>query len=111
MTDQAIRALRLSRQRLTEPVADRDDFLALFRLMQPVKPIAFSCPGDPPSLFPRCALGDARFTQPLRAARDSHQGPLSGRSHRLHSGRRTASLRRRLPQAVRFDRPPFRPPV
>ncbi len=78
MTDQAIRALRLSRQRLTEPVADRDDFLALFRLMQPVKPIAFSCPGDPPSLFPRCALGDARFTQPLRAARTLIKGRFQG---------------------------------
>ena len=78
MTDQAIRALRLSRQRLTEPVANREEFLALFRLMQPVKPIAFSCPGDPPSLFPRCALGDVRFTEPMRAARTLIKGRFQG---------------------------------
>ena len=69
MDDNAIRALRLERQRLLDPVAREEEYAALFRLMQPVKAVAFSCPGDPPCLTYRCAMGDRRFTDPWRAGR------------------------------------------
>lgn len=78
MTDSALYALRYHRQRLDEPVTCLSGYQALFRQLQPVKPEAFSCPGSPPTLVHRCALGDRQYTQPMRASRRLVKGRFQG---------------------------------
>lgn len=74
----AFRRLRMERQGLLSPAEDAAGYEALFRRMQPVKPAAFSCPGEPPCLVCRCEMGDRRFTVPWRAGRKLVKGRFQG---------------------------------
>ena len=65
---------RLRRQRLLEPVNTHEDYAALFELLQPVSPIADSCPGDPPTLVHRGTLNDYEINSNLRQNREIVKG-------------------------------------
>jgi hypothetical protein len=60
---------RLRRQHLLEPVRNNDEYLSLFRLMQPVSPAWFSRPGNPPELETRTSFKDSILTNKLRRDR------------------------------------------
>ncbi|HIW74983.1 MAG TPA: winged helix DNA-binding domain-containing protein [Firmicutes bacterium] len=74
----ALRALRMERQGLLSPAADAGAYEALFRRMQPVRPVAFSCPGEPPALVYRCEEGGRCFAEPWRAQRRLVKGRFQG---------------------------------
>ena len=65
---------RLRRQRLLEPVNTHEDYAALFELLQPVSPIANSCPGDPPSFVHRVTLNDYEINSDWRQTREIVKG-------------------------------------
>jgi hypothetical protein len=71
---------RLRRQRLVGPAQDEQEYLDLFRLLQPVFPIASSRPGDPPRLVHRAAFDDAWLSRRLRARRALIKGRFLGGS-------------------------------
>jgi len=48
MDEQTILSERLRRQSLTAPLSDPDGYVELFRGMQPVSPVCYTCPGAPP---------------------------------------------------------------
>jgi len=74
MGKEAILAERLRRQRLVEPVKTPDEYAGLFRLLQPVSPVYFTRPGDPPSLVDRPAFDDREITSDWRGAREIVKG-------------------------------------
>lgn len=74
ITKEIILAERLRRQRLLEPVKTDEDYAALFRLLQPVSPIYFSCPGDPPCLVHRTTFDDKDITAGWRGTREIVKG-------------------------------------
>jgi hypothetical protein len=77
--DQArVIAERMRRQRLAKPLTASDDYVALFRLLQPVSPAAFTRPGSPPSLQPRTAFDDRPIADALRARRGVVKGRFLG---------------------------------
>lgn len=71
-------AERLRRQRLVEPASTPEEYAALFRLLQPVSPIANSCPGDPPSLTHRAKFDDREITASWRKTREIVKGRFLG---------------------------------
>ena len=73
-----ILAKRLRRQRLTDPLPSADSYLDLFRLLQPVSPVAFTRPGDPPRLMPRTRFDDGAEADRLRAQRRLVKGRFLG---------------------------------
>ena len=75
-----ILAERLRRQRLTDPLPTTDGYLDLFRLLQPVSPICFTRPGDPPRLVARTRFDDGSITNRLRAQRTIVKGRFLGGS-------------------------------
>jgi DNA-binding MarR family transcriptional regulator len=54
--------------------------VALFRLLQPVSPVAYSRPGDPPRLMHRTSFDDGVDTQAMRARRVIVKGRFQGGS-------------------------------
>ena len=73
-------AERLRRQRLTEPLQNRDEYPTLFATLQPVSPIHFTEPGSPPSLVHRTAFDDGTLANQMRTERTIVKGRfLSGR--------------------------------
>ena len=78
MTKDAVLALRLERQRLTDKAVTSAQYEALFRLMQPVPPVYFSCPGDPPTLVHRAAFDDRLHNDSLRSSRTIVKGRFQG---------------------------------
>ena len=60
---------RLQRQRLAAPLTTSDDYLELFRLLQPVATKYNARPGDPPCLIHRTHFDDSVLTEELRAER------------------------------------------
>ena len=60
---------RLRRQHLLKPVRSSDDYLSLFRIMQPVSTGWFSRPGNPPVLENRASFNDSNLTDKLRRDR------------------------------------------
>jgi hypothetical protein len=70
--------LRLERQHLTSPANTKDEYEALFRLMQPVAPYFFSRPGDPPVLSHRAAFDDRIVNNTLRSERVIVKGRFQG---------------------------------
>ena len=64
-------AERMRRQHLTEPLTDPDEFVELFRALQPVSPVYFSMPGDPPGLTAR-----TRFDNRAEAGEMRSQGNI-----------------------------------
>ena len=67
-------AERLRRQRLLEPVKTPEEYTALFRVLQPVSPVYFSCPGDPPILTHRAAFDDREVSSGWRQTREIVKG-------------------------------------
>ncbi len=67
-------AERLRRQRLLEPVNAAEKYAALFRLLQPVSPVYFTRPGDPPSLVHRATFDDQGVTSGWRETREIVKG-------------------------------------
>ncbi|MBT3271042.1 hypothetical protein HN371_28130 [Candidatus Poribacteria bacterium] len=65
----AIRAERLRRHLLTAPTSDPEAYFALFRLIQPVAPIAMTYPGNPPQLVHRAQFDASMAADRLRADR------------------------------------------
>ena len=73
-------AERLHRQRLTDPLESAKGYVELFRLLQPVSPMASSRPGDPPRLVHRTRFDDGRVADRLRAERAIVKGRFLGGS-------------------------------
>lgn len=71
---EAIFAERLRRQWLLEPVTTQEEYASLFRQLQPVSPVYFSCPGDPPSLVHRAAFEDREVASSWRESRKIVKG-------------------------------------
>jgi len=69
ISPETIFAERLRRQRLPVPVKTIEEYTTLFRLLQPVTPVADTRPGDPPILVHRAAFDDREITSNWRADR------------------------------------------
>jgi hypothetical protein len=76
----AILAERLRRQRLTHPLQTAEEYIKLFRLLQPVSPIAYTRPGSPPSLTPRTQFDDGAEADRQRSQRRIVKGRFLGGS-------------------------------
>jgi len=74
----AILAERLQRQHLTEPLRDPSEYTKLFRLLQPVSPVGYSRPGDPPRLVHRTAFDDGAVADQMREERSMVKGRFLG---------------------------------
>lgn len=62
-------AERLSRQRFINPIEsfhNEQEFMQLFKLLQPVSPVHNTRPGDPPKLVHRASFPDEQLTGELR---------------------------------------------
>lgn len=82
----AVCSERLRRQGLVEPVTTADEYVQLFRRLQPVAPIAMSYPGSPPRLVHRVAFDDVEEANRLRAKRALVKGRFnSGRVAYVHA--------------------------
>jgi len=68
MSDQALMNLAIERQCFHEK-AGSDAYESLFRYIQPVRPVYWSCPGDPPRIVHRADFDDAQRNFDLRADR------------------------------------------
>ena len=75
---ESVLALRLSRQRLTDPLAAPAGYVDLLALLQPVSPVADTRPGDPPKLVHRVDFDDAPVADALRADRRLVKGRFLG---------------------------------
>jgi hypothetical protein len=73
-----ILAERLKRQRFTDPLKDPSEYKELFRLLQPVSPVFFSAPGDPPRLVHRTAFDDGAVSDEMRGERIIIKGRFLG---------------------------------
>lgn len=78
MDAKTILAERLHRQRLIDPLKNTNDYKELFRLLQPVAPVFFSSPGDPPRLVHRTAFDDGVITDNMREERVIVKGRFWG---------------------------------
>jgi len=78
ITFRAILAERMRLQRLTEPLTAPEEYVKLFRLLQPVSTVHNACPGDPPSLRPRTHFDDAQEANRLRAQHAIVKGRFLG---------------------------------
>ena len=78
MHKDTIIANRMKRHRLLTPVDSEEDYLELLRQLQPVNPIFYTCPGDPPSLYPRAAFNDQLVTRKLKARQVLTKGRYLG---------------------------------
>ena len=78
MTRREALDLRLRRQRLIDPASDRDEYLELFRSLQPVSTLHNTRPGAPPTLGPRADFDDLALTDDLRATGDLLKGRFLG---------------------------------
>lgn len=68
MPVQALMNLVIERQCFHEK-AESNAYESLFRHMQPVRPVYWSCPGDPPRIVHRTGFADAQLNFDLRADR------------------------------------------
>ena len=78
MNPTAIFAERLRRQKLSEPLENPDDYVELFRLLQPVSTLASTMPGDPPRLVHRTTFDDGKITDAMREDRLMVKGRFLG---------------------------------
>lgn len=80
-TRTAVLAERLIRQGLTRPLEDPEDeeaYMELFRRLQPVAPVHFTRPGDPPKLVHRTVFDDMDMSSDLRARHRLIKGRFQG---------------------------------
>ena len=75
-----ILAERMRCQRLSVPLQTIEGYIELFRLLQPVSPIAYTRPGSPPSLAPRTQFDDDAVADRLRSQRQMVKGRFLGGS-------------------------------
>lgn len=78
---QGIRGERLARQRLLYPIEKEtceQEYIELFRLLQPVSPVHFSRPGDPPRLVHRTSFNDFALAGRLRERNRMVKGRFCG---------------------------------
>lgn len=78
MDSNAVKAFRMQRQCLSTQAQTIEEYEALFRRMQPVPPVYFSRPGDPPTLVHRAAFDDKVVNDRLRAGRTIVKGRFMG---------------------------------
>lgn len=74
-------AERMKRQGLTQPLVDQDDeesYIELFCRLQPVAPVHFSRPGDPPRLINRTEYDDTEVSSMLRERHGLVKGRFQG---------------------------------
>lgn len=72
---------RMKRQGLLNPILmmdNQDEYIALFRLLQPVAPVHFTRPGDPPKLVHRTCFNDVDLSHKLREKHQIIKGRFSG---------------------------------
>jgi predicted transcriptional regulator len=72
---------RLRRQGLMESILSSDDeeaYVELFRVLQPVAPVHFTRPGDPPRLVHRTCFNDYRLSHQLREKHRIIKGRFQG---------------------------------
>jgi len=69
---------RLRRQRLAEPLTKPDEYTELFRLLQPVSPVAMTMPGDPPKLTHRTVFDNGAMADGMREDRLMVKGRFLG---------------------------------
>ncbi|CAM3677989.1 DNA glycosylase AlkZ-like family protein [Marinicrinis lubricantis] len=72
---------RMKRQRLLHPIdsfEDESEYIALFKLLQPVAPVHFTRPGDPPRLVHRTRMDDLDFSSELRREHRTIKGRFLG---------------------------------
>ena len=69
---------RLTAQGLNSPARNRDEYLDLFRRLQPVAPVAFTRPGDPPRLVHRTTFDDGALADEMRGERELVKGRFLG---------------------------------
>ena len=69
---------RLAAQGLSAPARDRDQYLELIRRLQPIAPVAFTRPGDPPRLVHRTTFDDGALADDLRGGRELVKGRFLG---------------------------------
>lgn len=80
-TQTAVLAERLIRQGLTHPLQDPEDeeaYMELFRRLQPMAPVHFTRPGDPPRLVHRTTYNDMNMSSDLRARHRLIKGRFNG---------------------------------
>jgi hypothetical protein len=74
----SINISRIERQNLINKINNYDDYINFFRLIQPVSPIYFSEPGDPPSLVHRTLFDDKKYNDKMRSIRKIIKGRFQG---------------------------------
>ncbi|MFC1716635.1 DNA glycosylase AlkZ-like family protein [Candidatus Poribacteria bacterium] len=78
MDSATILAERLRRQRLIDPLDEPDEYIELFRLLQPVSPVAMTMPGDPPKLVHRTSFDNGAIADRMREERLMVKGRFLG---------------------------------
>lgn len=78
MKERTLATLRLRRHGLLHPARTEEEYDALFRLLQPVPPVYFTSPGDPPRLAHRVAFDDMEYNRDHRAQRNLVKGRFLG---------------------------------
>lgn len=78
MDSNKIKGLRMLRQCLSKPADTKEEYMELFRLMQPVTPLYFSRPGDPPCLVHRVSFDDKVHNDILRGQRELVKARFQG---------------------------------
>lgn len=70
--------LRMERQKLTNQASTKEEYMELFRNMQPITPLYFSRPGDPPCLVHRVSFDDRLHNDILRSNRNIVKARFQG---------------------------------
>lgn len=78
MTKATIIAERLKRHGFTKPLKTRKEYLSLFRLLQPVAPVAMTYPGSPPGLVHRTTFDHHKVADQLRGKQTLLKGRFLG---------------------------------
>lgn len=78
MNSKTIFAERLKRQKFAQPIRDVEEYTELFKMLQPVAPVALSMPGDPPKLVHRTTFDSGAVADSMRAERLMVKGRFFG---------------------------------
>lgn len=81
LNKQSILYERMKRQRFLDPISsslDEEEYIKLFRLLQPVAPVHFTMPGSPPKLMHRTAFNDDNLSNRLRQKHQLIKGRFAG---------------------------------